>query len=202
MVACMNVLFSLACLPPPVTPSGRKMLRSAFIGFVCTGLGDLTSNTFKVRFQISFYSFLHQTFFVTFTTPCTPGHQNPTANPHQPPDLLPIDPTRGRQGRLPSIYFCNIWSGRQRRLGGLSRSWVENQVCRMSSCRIRTEALLIIAANLRILRVFVSLLSRWQLCGLFNLNRAYRLLTNAISGIGFTVAWQFLQDWMQPVRQH
>ena len=25
-----------------------------------------------------------------------------------------------------------------------------------------------------------------------------RLLTNAISGIGFTIAWQFIQEWMDP----
>ena len=30
-------------------PTCRKLLRSAFIGFVCTGLGDLVSNTFKVH---------------------------------------------------------------------------------------------------------------------------------------------------------
>ena len=36
--------FSLALIP-----KCRKLLRSAFIGFVCTGLGDVVSNTFKVR---------------------------------------------------------------------------------------------------------------------------------------------------------
>lgn len=36
--------FSLALIP-----KCRKLLRSAFIGFLCTGLADVVSNTFKVR---------------------------------------------------------------------------------------------------------------------------------------------------------
>jgi hypothetical protein len=111
LAACLHERLTPSPACSLITPSGRKILRSAFIGFVCTGLGDLISNTFKVRFKIH-ELLLGSSLILCEFNHLTPGCQNPTANSHQQLELLPTDPTRGGQ----------------RWLGRLSHPWFENQV--------------------------------------------------------------------------
>jgi hypothetical protein len=78
------------------------------------------------------------------------------------------------QNEPPELLSINPAGGQQRWLVWFSHSRAENKV--RSIIRITTNA------------------AKWYV----RLTEAAvcRLLTNAISGIGFTVAWQFLQEWM------
>ena len=98
-----------------------------------------------------------------------PGHQNTPSDQNKPLELFSIDSTGGRQRWLVRLFD----------------SRAENEV-RTAALGIASAAQIESCFPLRA-RVFIPPKAAVR-----------RLLTNVISGIGFTVAWQFLQDWIGP----